>query len=120
MKHGQKTKKLGRVGKQRLALMRSLAEALVKNERIKTTEARAKALRPYIEKLITKGRNDTVAVRRQLVSQLGGRKEIVTKIVDDIAPRYSERSGGYTRVLKLPPRDRDAARMAIIEFVETE
>ncbi|MDH5441989.1 MAG: 50S ribosomal protein L17 [Candidatus Nomurabacteria bacterium] len=117
--NNQKTnRKFGRVRKQRVALMRGLALSLVIHERITTTAAKAKELRPYIEKLVTKAGSDTVFSRRFLNARLGGNQEtLAKKLVEEIAPKYRERQGGYTRVVKLPPRQGDAAEMAIIEFV---
>lgn len=119
MKHRIKTKKLGRKKKQRIALMQSMAEALIENERIQTSEARAKALRPFVEKLVTKAKNsdDTQSLRRLLRSKLGGRTNAVAVLVEEIAPRYEDRPGGYTRILKLPPRESDNSPRALIEFV---
>jgi large subunit ribosomal protein L17 len=117
MKHGTKTKKLGRTKDQREALMASLVESLIQYEQITTTEAKAKALRPIVEKLITKSKTDTVANRRLVLSRLKNRKPTTKKLFDEIGPRYSDRSGGYTRVIKLPPRSSDAAPMAVIQLV---
>lgn len=96
--------------------MRSLAVSLIVNERIQTTETRAKALRPYVEKLVTKGRTNDLSARRLLVSRLGS-EEIAKKLIEDIAPRYAERAGGYTRITKMGIRKGDAAPQAVIEFV---
>lgn len=116
MKHHNRTRKLGRKKDQRNALMKSLACSLIKEEGITTTEAKAKELRPFIEKIVTKGKNDTVASRR-LVSSKIGNDTCTKKIFKDIAPKYKETKGGYTRVIKLPLRKGDAAKMARIEFV---
>lgn len=119
MKHHKSIRKFGRDQAGRLALMRSLALALITEEHIKTTEARAKELRPFIESLVTKGRTPDLASRRLIISRLGGTTGEVgaKKIVDDIAPRYATRPGGYTRIIKLPRRGGDASKMAVIEFV---
>lgn len=119
MKHHKTIRKFGRDQAGRVALLRSLALSLIENEHITTTEARAKELRPFIEGLVTKGRTGDLAVRRLIVSRLGGTKgeEGAKKIIETIAPRYLTRPGGYTRVLKLPRRMGDASKMAIIEFV---
>lgn len=119
MKHHKSIRKFGRDHAGRLALMRSLALALIKEEHIKTTEARAKELRPFIESLITKGRVGDLNARRLIASRLGGTlgEEGASKIIADLAPRYATRPGGYTRVVKLPRRTGDASKMAIIEFV---
>ena len=119
MKHHKSMRKFGRDHAGRLALMRSLALALIKEEHIETTEARAKELRPFIEKLITKGRKGDVASRRLIISQLGGTEgeEGAKKIIENFATRYQSRPGWYTRVFKLARRAGDASKMAIIEFV---
>jgi len=118
MKHHNSTRKLGRVTKQRTALLRSLAISLVLKEKIKTTEAKAKELRPFVEKLITKGKVDSLASKRLVGSRLGsGGVAANKKIFDVIAPKYKDREGGYTRIVKLPKRSGDAASMAQIELV---
>lgn len=116
MRHHNKNKKFGRKKDQRHAFMRSLALSLIINERIQTTETRAKALRPYVEKLVTKSRVNDLPTRRLLISRLGS-EEIAKKLIDEIAPRYSERAGGYTRITKMGSRKSDASPQAIIEFV---
>ncbi len=98
-------------------MMRNLAESLFVHERIQTTEAKAKALRPYAERLITKAKKGTVHHRRQVLSDIENR-EVVHKLFADIAPRFAERNGGYTRILKLGQRSGDGAPMALIELVE--
>jgi len=119
MKHHTKQKKLGRVKNQRKALLCSLTEALVEHGQITTTEAKAKALRPFVEKLITKARDgDDQQVRRLLIKRLNGRKVTTARLIEDIAPQYKDRNGGYTRIIKLPPRRSDGAKEAIIQFVE--
>lgn len=118
MRHHQSSKKLGLTKKKRRALLCSLTEALVENGQIQTTEARAKALRPFIEPLITKGKEDTQHARRLLKKKLAGRRELAEQIIEDIAPRFKDRPGGYTRIIKLPPRQSDASPQAIIQFVD--
>lgn len=118
MKHHKKQRKFGRESNQRIALIRSLARSLVHYEGITTTEAKAKELRPYIEELVTRARTGTLAVRRQIISKLGGDEAVAKKLIEDIAPQYKERPGGYTRITKLPVRQADAAKMAHIEFVK--
>lgn len=117
-------RKLGRLSHQRKAMLRDLATDLIINERITTTEARAKELRRTVEKLITLGKRGDLHARRQAISVL--RNEVadtetnqnaVQKLFTDIAPRYQERNGGYTRIIKTAPRRGDAARMAVIELV---
>lgn len=98
-------------------MLRNLAESLFEHERIKTTEAKAKALRPYAERLITKAKKGSIHHRRQVASDIENRT-IVHKLFDDIGPRFADRNGGYTRVLKLGQRNGDGARMALIELVE--
>lgn len=100
-------------------LLGGLAAALLREERIRTTEAKAKRVRPVAEKLITLGKAGTVHARRQALSVIEDR-DIVHKLFDDVAPRFADRSGGYTRIVKLGPRQGDAAPMAIIELVEGE
>ena len=101
---------------QRNALMRSLARNLINESRISTTLAKAKELRPYVEKLITKAKTGTPASRRLIISKIGGIKETKT-LFDTIAPKYKTRNGGYTRIIKISRRELDAAPMAMIEFV---
>jgi len=108
---------LGRVRRQRQALVSGLARALILHGKIQTTEAKAKELRPFIEKLVTRARNDTIANRRLLSAHFNNEQMIVQKLVTDIAPRYRERAGGYTRIIKLAPRASDSSRQAVIEFV---
>lgn len=119
MRHHKNFRSLGRPRNQRKALLRSLTYSLVKHGRITTTEAKAKELRPFVEKLVTKAGSDkinAVARKRQLLALVGSERtsDLLEK---EIAPRYKDRSGGYTRILKLPRRPGDAAEMAIIEFV---
>lgn len=95
--------------------MRSLACSLIDKEKIKTTGAKAKELRPFIEKFITRAKIDNLTNRRLIISKIG--IESAKKLFDQIAPKYKEKKGGYTRIVKLPPRKGDASKMAIIEFV---
>lgn len=110
------TRKFGREKNQRNALMKSLVTALIKQGKIKTTLAKAKEMRPMVEKIITKGKTDTLASRRLLLSRLG-LETAVSKVLKDLSPKYKERSGGYTRIVKLPQRISDGSPMAYIEFV---
>lgn len=119
MRHSNSQKKFGRVRKVRTGFYRSLLNNLIVRERMVTTAARAKAIRPVIEKLVTKARANTVAARRLVAARLGNNEETAKKLADDIAPRYAERPGGYTRIVKMPQRAGDAAPMAMIEFVDT-
>jgi large subunit ribosomal protein L17 len=115
--HHSKNRKFGRVRKVRTGFMRSLARALILNEKIITTEARAKSLRPYVEKLVTHSKEDTVAKRRHVASELGNDKESTAKLFSELGPRYKERKGGYTRIVKVGARKGDAAPKAYIGFV---
>lgn len=117
MRHGRKNRKFGRKANVRRGFIRSLAVAMITYGKIKTTEARAKELRPYIEKMITKAKSADIAARRLIRSRLGNQETLANKLVDEIAPQYAERAGGYTRITKLPRRAGDASPMAIIEFV---
>ena len=118
MKHHKAGRKLGRVSGQRTALLRSLAISLIKHGKIKTTEAKAKELRPFIEKLVTKAIKGDLASRRIVLANLGSGGDLVTKkLFEVIAPGYKERNGGYTRIVKLTHRSGDASSIAQIEFV---
>jgi large subunit ribosomal protein L17 len=117
MKHHKKNRVFGRDKDQRVALLRSLAVSLIRDERISTTEAKAKELRPHIEKLVTRAKTDSVASRRILASRLASPVS-VKKLVENIAKRYETRTGGYTRITKLHIKSgNDARKMAMIEFV---
>lgn len=116
MRHHNKTKKFGRERNQRKALMRSLSRSLILKGRITTTEARAKALRPYVEKMVTRGKNATLANRRYLISELGNDAALVRKL-EAAAGKHKERAGGYLRITKVSSRRGDASPMAVIEFV---
>lgn len=118
MRHHNKVKKFGREKNQRVALMHSMARNLILEERITTTEAKAKALRPFVEKLVTKAKDIDLAKHRYIVANLRNRKDAASKLIQDIAPKYKDRKGGYTRILKLPQRISDGSKMAIIEFVD--
>jgi len=117
MRHHNANRKFGRPANQRRALLQGLAVSLVRDEKIMTTEAKAKELRPIIEKLITKARNATLANRRLIITRLGNQETTAKKLIDVIAPKYIDQAGGYTRITKLPPRQGDASPRAIIEFV---
>lgn len=116
MRHHSVKRKFGLEKDQRNALMRSLARNLINENRIKTTLAKAKELRPYVEKLVTKAKTGTIASRRVIISKIEGEAE-TKALFDTIAPKYKDRKGGYTRIVKLAPRKLDAAPMAMIEFV---
>lgn len=115
MRHGNVNRKFGRERGQRKAMLASLARNLIIKGRIKTTEARAKEIRPMVEKMVTKGKTATLASRRALIAALHDER-VVRKLVKT-ADTYKERSGGYLRIVKMGPRKGDAAPMAIIEFV---
>ena len=117
MRHHNNVRKFGRNKNQRRALLKGLALSLIKKEKITTTEAKAKELRPYIEKMLTQAKEATGANKRLLNMKLMNRTPEVMKLVETIAPRYTSRAGGYTRIMKLPARKSDGAPMAIIEFV---
>lgn len=117
MRHHNANRKFGRVRNQRKALMRGLAYALLRDEKIKTTEAKAKELRPYVEKMITRGKNDTLANRRMIERELNGKPRMIAKLFTDIAGRYKDRNGGYTRISKLAGYKGDGRSEAIIELV---
>ena len=118
MQHGKQHRTLSRTRRGRTALLRGLAISLIRDEKIQTTTAKAKELRPFIERIVTLSQNDTQATRRVVASRLGEpTSDTINKLFTTIAPRFAERNGGYTRVIKLgrisPGRDE-----AIIEFVE--
>ena len=117
MRHQRSGKKLGRDSAHRKALYSNLAGALIEHGRIQTTEAKAKAVKPFAEKMITLGKRGDLHARRQALSALGQDKFIVHKLFEEVAPRYAERPGGYTRILKLGNRQGDNAPMARIELV---
>jgi large subunit ribosomal protein L17 len=113
----KKGRRFGGSSSHQRSMMANLAASLFAAEAIETTEAKAKALRPYAEKLITKAKKGGLHRHRQLVSSLNGDQEMAQKLIDEIGPRYEDRPGGYTRILKLGPRQGDNAPMALIELV---
>lgn len=117
MRHHNNVRKFGRNKNQRRALLKGLVLSLIKKESITTTEAKAKELRPYVEKMITQAKAGGAHNRRLLNAKLMNHDKDVMKLMETIAPRYSSRSGGYTRVVKLPARKSDGASMALIAFV---
>ena len=117
MRHGDKINNLGRTASHRQALMSNMACALIENKRIFTTLAKAKALRTYVEPLITKSKNDTTHSRRTAFSYLKS-KDAVNTLFKDVAVKVAERNGGYTRIIKTGNRQGDAAEMAMIELVD--
>jgi len=117
MRHQRSGRKLGRDAAHRKALYANLASAVIEHGRIKTTEAKAKEVRPIVEQMITLGKRGDVAAHRQAVAFLRS-KPVAHKLFADVAPRFAERPGGYTRVVKLGPRQGDAAPMAYLELVD--
>ena len=115
MRHHNANRKCGREKNQRVALMKSLAYSLTLKGKIKTTEPKAKELRPYMEKLVTLGKKQTIASRRMLESRVG--VQAAKKIAGELSKTYKERAGGYTRITKMAPRVTDGSPMAVIEFV---
>jgi large subunit ribosomal protein L17 len=117
MRHQKKTVKLGRTAEHRKALLANQICSLIEHQRIKTTLAKAKAVRPLAERMVTLGKNGSVHARRTALATLR-QKSAVKKLFDDIAPRSAERNGGYTRIVKLGQRKSDSAPMAFIEWVD--
>jgi len=118
MRHQRTGKKLGRDSAHRRALYANLTSELIEHERVKTTLTKAKAVKPIAEQMITLGRRGDIHARRQAVAFLGS-KDIVHKLFDDLGPRYAERPGGYSRIVRLGPRPGDAAEMVYLELVDT-
>tara|TARA_Y100001958_G_C20852822_1_gene294517 strand:+ start:122 stop:559 length:438 start_codon:yes stop_codon:yes gene_type:complete len=119
MKHNIKNKKLNRNSSHRKALLMNLSNALIKHEQITTTLPKAKALRPFVEKLLTMGKKADLLSRRKIISVIQD-KSLSKKIIEVLAPRYKERKGGYTRIIKLGNRFGDNAPTAVIEFVDRD
>jgi len=117
MRHQKKTIKLGRTAEHRKALLANQVCSLIEHQRIKTTLAKAKAVRPLAERMVTLGKNGSIHARRTALAALR-QKNAVKKLFDDIAPRSAERNGGYTRIVKLGQRKSDSAKMAFIEWVD--
>ena len=117
MRHQRNRHKLSRDSAHRKALMMNLSKELIDHERIETTCAKAKAVKPEVERLITLAKRGDLHARRQALSALGQDKFMVYKLFEEIAPRYAERPGGYTRILKLGPRKSDATEMVFLELV---
>ena len=117
MRHAKAGKKLGRDASHRRALYANLACSLIEHGRIRTTEAKAKAVKPYAEKMITLGRRGDLHARRQALSELRS-QEVVHKLFADVAPRMADRPGGYSRIVKLGQRQGDAAEMVYLELVD--
>lgn len=119
MRHRKKGRQLSRTRSHKQATLRNMATSLFRHERIRTTEAKAKELRPFAERLITMSRRGDLASRRRVGRQVAD-GEVLAKLFDDIGPRYRDREGGYTRILKLGARRGDGAELALIELVEGE
>jgi large subunit ribosomal protein L17 len=117
MRHQKQRHKLSRDSAHRKALLMNLSKEVIQHERIKTTEAKAKAAKPEIERLITLAKRGDHHARRQAMSALGQDKFVVYRLFEEIGPRYAERQGGYTRILKLGPRRSDATEMVFLELV---
>ena len=117
MRHSKTGRKFGRKRDVRKAFVSSLVEALVKREKILTTEARAKELRPVVESLVTMARSGTLASRRKITEKLQGRSVIAKKLIEVLGPRYKDRKGGYLRITKVVKRASDGRSSAVIEFI---
>ncbi|MEK0451742.1 MAG: ribosomal protein [Verrucomicrobiota bacterium] len=118
MRHQRKTVKLGRTQGHRDALLSNLAVSLIEHGRIKTTVAKAKAIRPFVEKLVTKAKTGSLHARRMALADLRHNEDAVTKLFTEIGPINAARKGGYTRIIKLGQRRSDASEMAVIEWVD--
>ena len=117
MRHRKQKGKLSRDSAHRKALMMNLSREVIEHERIQTSEAKAKAVKPELERLITLARRGDAHARRQAMARLGQDKFVVYKLFEELAPRYADREGGYTRILKLGPRRSDSTEMVFLELV---
>ena len=117
MRHGKQRNKLGRDSAHRRALMRNLCRDVIEHERITTSQAKAKAVKPKLEKMITLAKRGDLHARRQVLAELGQDKFLVHKLFEEVAPRYADRPGGYTRIIKLGPRRSDSTEMVFLELV---
>ena len=117
MAYHKRKRKFGRTRDQRKQLMRSLARSVILHERVQTTEARAKSIRPYVEKIVTKAADNTLATRRLLLSRFNNDKAVVDKLLHTLGPKYKEQKGGYTRITKVESRQGSGRTVAVIEFV---
>ena len=117
MRHAKQRNKLSRDSAHRRALLRNLCREVIEHERIKTSQAKAKAVKPKLEKLITLGKRGDLHARRQALSELGQDRFLVHKLFEEVAPRYAERPGGYTRIVKIGPRRSDSTEMVFLELV---
>jgi large subunit ribosomal protein L17 len=119
MRHARSGRKLGRDSAHRKALYSNLAGALIEHGRIETTAAKAKSVKPFVEKMITLGKRGDLHARRQALAALRS-NDVVHRLFADVAPRFSERPGGYTRIVRIGPRQGDAAEMVYLELVDFE
>jgi large subunit ribosomal protein L17 len=117
MRHQKQRNKLSRDSAHRRALLRNLCREVIEHERIRTSQAKAKAVKPKLEKLITLGKRGDLHARRQALTELGQDKFLVHKLFEEVAPRYADRPGGYTRIVKLGPRRSDSTEMVYLELV---
>ena len=117
MRHGKQRNKLSRDSAHRRSLLRNLSRDLIEHERIKTSQAKAKAVKPEVEKLITLAKRGDLHARRKALAELGQDRFLVHKLFEEVAPRYAERPGGYTRIVKLGPRRSDSTEMVFLELV---
>jgi len=117
MRHQKKTRKLGLTSQHRDAMLANLVASLIIHKRVKTTLAKAKAARPLAEKLVTLGKNGTLHARRLAVAKIG-QKDVVSKLFSEVAPGFKDRKRGYTRIIKLGPRQSDSAPVALLEWVD--
>lgn len=117
MRHQKKTRKLGRTSQHRDAMLANIVASLIQHKRVKTTLAKAKAARPLAEKLVTLGKGGTLHDRRLAVAKIG-QKDLVSKLFKEVAPGFKDRKGGYTRIIKLGPRQSDSAPVAFLEWVD--
>ena len=117
MRHQKHTRKLGRTSQHRDAMLANLVASLILHKRVKTTLAKAKAARPFAEKMVTLGKSGTLHSRRLAIAKIGQR-EVVGKLFKEIAPGFKDRAGGYTRIVKLGPRQSDSAPIAFLEWVD--
>jgi large subunit ribosomal protein L17 len=117
MRHQKQRHKLSRDSAHRKSLLRNLSRQVIEHERIKTSQAKAKAVKPQVEKLITLAKRGDLHARRQALAELGQDKFVVHKLFEEVAPRYADRPGGYTRIVKLGPRRSDSTEMVFLELV---
>jgi large subunit ribosomal protein L17 len=117
MKHRAQGRKFGRIRKVRVSLIISLARALILHGKIETTEAKAKEVKSFVEKLVTKSNKGSTASYKYIISKLSGEERIAKKLRDEVAPKYTDRMGGYTRITKIHVPSNDARKRAVIEFV---